>query len=693
MARTLRLVLTLVIALIGGLLAAPAAQAAGANTVTFHVTDPDGAPIAFTGWIYTGGSGSGNNGTGDLTWSNVADGDYDFAVSAASMDNLSLWYDGSATGSATRPATATHLAGGQTLSITLQFPQLATLSGTVTNSDGDPLPNVAVLVNRGGSVKSTSTDANGHYTFGYMRAGNITMSTGNSGVWVAAAATPVTVPASGNATQDFVLSRSASIDGTLTNAANAAPLGGVTVAAFTMPTVSYVNSTTTDASGHFHLDGLPGATYALRFEDPLGGSLRWLWWSGSAWTPGTATTTSVAAAASVTWNESVTCPNPADYPHALSGTVTSTTGTPLAGMSITADDGSTQAHTITDRNGRWALSPGDGSWTVRAEASVALQLAETETPWYPQYYATSGVVDAPGLATAVPVSGTSVADGLDVMLARSARVRAPVSPSGNSDTVNAVWTPYTTGGAVLPSAPVDYLGNPLLRPGTYKLLVGGESNGNALLPRWYGNAPSFAAAPTLTLAAGDDVSGSDVSLASDLAVTTAPTVSGSAAVGGTLTATNGAWNLETGTTYATTWTRGSTVVSSASSYQPTTADAGATLSYSVTATNSAFGHTFTATSTVPVTVAKVVSRTSVKAKALGGKKVRFTITVTGVVPPSGRVTVRRGSKVVGTATLSKGKATITVKRQPKGKKSYQATFNGSTTLATSTSKTVKVKVR
>jgi hypothetical protein len=691
MARTLRLIFALVVALIGGVLIAPPAHAAGTNTVIYHVTDPDGAPIAFTGWIYTGGNGGGNNGTGDLTWNNVDDGDYFFAASAASMDGSYLWYDGTTSGSLTKPATTTHLAGGQTLTITLQFPRLATLSGTVTTDLGDPLPNVSVSFNRLGMVRGTTTDSNGHYALGYVRAGSITVYTGNSGQWVRPDPVPLSIPSTGDVTQDFVLTKGASIDGTVTNAATSAPLAGITVAAYSMPTVSFVNSAKTDASGHFHIDGLAAATYAFHFDDPLGGPRYW-WWSGDAGNSSTATTKAVAAASQVTWNEAVTYPDPSASPHSLAGTVSDAGGDPLGGIVMTASDGTTTVQTSTDRNGRWALSTPDGSWTVRAEASGALQSMETATPWYPQYYASTGVADVATGATAVSVSGNTT-NGLDVKLSRSARVKVPVSALGSSDSVTPTWLPFTTDGSALPNAPTDYQGNPLLRPGSYKLLVAGEANGTPLLPRWYGDAATVGAASTITVAAGDDVTGTPVSLASGLAATGAPTVSGSAAVGGSLSATNGTWNLETGTTYATTWTRGGTVVSSANSYQPTTADAGATLSLTVKATNSAFGHTFTSTTTVPVAVAKVASKTSVKAKSLGGKKVRFTITVAGAVPPSGTVTIRRGSKVVGTAKLSKGKATITVKRQPKGKKSYQATFNGSATLTTSTSKTVKVKVR
>jgi hypothetical protein len=339
MARTLRLIFALVVALIGGLLIAPPAQAAGTNTVIFHVTDPDGAPIAFTGWIYTGGNGSGNGGTGDLTWNNVADGDYDFAVSAASMDGAFLWYDGTASGSTTRPATTTHISGVQTLTITLQFPRLATLSGTVTTDLGDPLPSVPVSFNRLGSVRSTTTDSNGHYSFGYVRAGAITVSTGSSGQWVRPDPVPLTLPSTGDVTQDFVLAKGASIDGMITNAANAAPLAGITVAAYSMPTVSYVNSATTDVTGHFHIDGLAAATYALRFEDPLGGSMQPWWWSGNAGSYNSATTKIVAASSQVTWDEAVIYANPSDSPHTLAGTVSDAGGDPLAGITVSASDG------------------------------------------------------------------------------------------------------------------------------------------------------------------------------------------------------------------------------------------------------------------------------------------------------------------------------------------------------------------
>ncbi|MCE1174508.1 MAG: carboxypeptidase regulatory-like domain-containing protein [Propionibacteriales bacterium] len=691
MARTLRLVLALVLAVIGGLAITPPAHAVGTNTLVFHATDPDGAPLAITAWKYTGGNGGGNRSdTGDFTWNDVPDGDYFFGVSADTMDGTTVWYDGSPTGSTTKPATPTTLSGGQTLTMNFQFPRLATLSGTVTTSDGDPLANLSVAYNRLGMVRGTTTDSSGHYSFGYVRAGSITLFAAGSGQWVRPDPVQVTVPASGNLDHPFVLAKGASIDGTLTNSADSSPLAGITVAAYSMPSVSYVNSAKTDAAGQFHIDGLAGATYALHFDDPLGGPRYW-WWSGDAGSPATATTKVVAASSQVTWNESITVPDPAGYPHSLAGTVTDTNGAPLAGIVMTGDDGATTVETTTDRNGRWALSTPDGSWTVRAEAGSTLQSLESVTPWYPQYYAGVGVADTAAQATVLPVSGNTT-DGLNLTLSRSARVRLAVTAAASSDTVTPTWLPFTADGSALPSAPVDYQGNPLLRPGNYKLLIAGEAGGNPLLPRWYGAAGSFSASPMLTLAAGDDVSGSGVSLAPELAPTSAPTVSGSATVGSSLTATTGSWNLETGTNLTATWTRNGTPVATGATYRPVSADVGASLQYTVTATNSGFGHTFTHTTSTPVTV-KYASKTSVKAKALGGKKVRFTITVRGTVRVSGTVTIRRGSVVVGTAKVVKGKATITVKRQPKGKKSYKATFNGSTQVAASTSATTKVKVR
>jgi hypothetical protein len=692
MSRTLRLVFVLLAALIIGLLGAPAAQAVGTNTVVVHATDPDGGPVAITIWKYVGGNGAGNNSaTGDYTWSGIEDGDYTFAVQATSMDGYQLWYDGTASGSPTQPS-PTHLGGGQTVNITLQFPRLATLSGTLKTSDGDPVPNVAVGINRGGTVRNAHTDASGVYTFGYLRSGAVTIYTGTISGWVAATPEIITIPASGTATQNLTLTKAGSIAGSLVNDADSEPVAGVEVTAWTKASLSYAGTAHTDASGHFQLDGLGAGAHLLRYSDPWGGSLRSTWWSGNQWTSTGAAAIAVTEGATTTSDERLVYPDPAGYSHALSGTITDGTGAALAGIEVTAAQSGDSATAVTDRNGRWALSVAAGSWTVHAQSSTTRQASESATPWYPQYYAASGSADTAAAADHLSVVDGAALDGLNLALARSARLRVEVTtPSG--DGVSPGWRLATPAGVELPAPPTDATGYPLLRPGSYKLLVTGEAAGQALLPRWYGNAASAADATTVTVTAGDDPSGS-VSLASGLATVAAPSVSGTARVGSVLNGITGTWNLQTATTYALRWKRGATLVGSAATYTVRPADAGSALTFAVTATNTAFGRSFSTTASKTVTIAKVASKTTLKTKALGGRKVRVSVVVAAAgLVPSGTVTIRRGSVVVARVKLSHGKATLTMKRQPAGNKTYRATFNGSTQLLTSVSGTRRVRVR
>jgi hypothetical protein len=718
MSRMIRLALALTLALVTGLLAPPPAQAAATNTVIVHATDPDGAPVGITLWKYMGGNGAGNSSaTGNLTWAGIEDGDFDFAVQATSMDDYQQWYDGTAAGSATRPATPTHLSGGQTLTINLQFPRLATLSGTVLGSDSSPVANLAVIINRAGTVKSVHTDAAGHYTFGYLRPGAISISTGGNANWAHAPEQIITVPTSGAAIKDFTLTKTGTMEGTLTNAADDLPLANISINAYTRigAAMSYAASTTTDALGHYKLTGLSEADHILQFGDTLGGGIRTSWYSGDADTPETATVIAVKAGLVTTHDEKLNYPDPSANQHTLSGTVTDPHGAPLPGISVTATAGADSVQTTTNRNGRWALLTPDGAWTVRAESGPVLQQAENwATPWHPQYYATTGTSDTPTSATTAMVATQAAVDSLDISLTRAARVRFDVRAATNpgGDTLTPSWRAFSTAGAELAPPPTDANGWPLFRPGSYKVLITAELNGGVLLPRWYTAGTSSDTATPVTLTSGQDLdaTSSPVTLSDALAATSAPTISGTPTLGSTLTGGTGSWNLHTGTTFAVSWKRGATEVGTNTTYLVTPADAGATLTYTVTATNGVYGKVFVATSsrsafiavtptnppTSPstTTVAKAASKTSLKASSLKRKKVRFTIAVgsTGAVA-QGTVTITRGSVVVAKVKLVKGKATIKVSRQPRGHQTYRATFNGSPQVLKSISAKVRLRVR
>jgi hypothetical protein len=95
----------------------------------------------------------------------------------------------------------------------------------------------------------------------------------------------------------------------------------------------------------------------------------------------------------------------------------------------------------------------------------------------------------------------------------------------------------------------------------------------------------------------------------------------------------------------------------------------------------------------PATVGLALAKKKIKA----GKRGKATVTVkaNGLVP-TGKVTIREGRKVLGTATLKvsdKGKVTITLKKRPLGKHTIVATYAGSGAVAAGMSAAVVLTVK
>jgi len=95
----------------------------------------------------------------------------------------------------------------------------------------------------------------------------------------------------------------------------------------------------------------------------------------------------------------------------------------------------------------------------------------------------------------------------------------------------------------------------------------------------------------------------------------------------------------------------------------------------------------------PPAIVKVAS--SIKVSAKGAKK-KATLTVTvraAGVTPTGKITIKLGSKTLKTVTLRNGRAKVVLKKQKKGKRSYKIVYGGDSRVKNKTAVTKKVTVK
>lgn len=584
----------LVLALLAALLVATPASAnatvAGTITISGDVTTPVNGTAWFIPEPNPSGSYSGINFTGgSFTTTSFADGPYKIRISLSTMDGYSRYYrEGFPEGTTdVSLATTVTLGGGPAPTIDIVFPQIATVSGQVTNGDGNPMAGVVVLRNKGGSVRSTTTDGTGHYSLGYHLAGPVAIGVNGNGTW-AEDRKQVTVPASGALTVDLLMDRPVRISGTVTDAGTGTGIPHLRVTALEMTGTTAYRQVETDADGAFDIIGLPDGEYVVRYEDyPEGYPTAF---NDGGIDQATAPRLVAAAGQHLVQDDALTQrPDPRLGPHTLGGVVVDQTDAALAGIEVVARSGTDSLVTTTDRSGRWAIDAPVGDYTLRAASSFWLQLQEPDlVPWFPEYYPEAW---DEGSATPVPVTTGSQAD-LPFQLARAARLTTSVSGPGGLLQVDTGYRilDAATGSVKAEVAPAPFAGNlvqVLVPAGSWKVLVSGRRSDTdrQLLSRWYGGGTSAATAPALTVVAGQDVAGSGTVLAGALKAVTAPRVQGRPAAGKKLKVTKGTWNLMTDTTFAFRWLRGSTVLSKTASYVVRRADLGATLKVKVTAKN------------------------------------------------------------------------------------------------------------
>lgn len=176
-----------------------------------------------------------------------------------------------------------------------------------------------------------------------------------------------------------------------------------------------------------------------------------------------------------------------------------------------------------------------------------------------------------------------------------------------------------------------------------------------------------------------------------IVVTSDPRITGTPRVGTTLRAVPPTYSAS-GVHVTYEWLRGTTPIPGAidATYVPGRADAGRPLTLRVRAT--APGYEPDATLVTSKVVAKAATRLSASATAQGKGRVKVALHLTSPIAPTGVVRIYRGARQVGVARIASGRATLVLKRQQKGLKSFRVSFAGDAAL-TGTTTVVRTRVR
>lgn len=252
-------------------------------SLSLTVTDTSGVPlpgVSVTVWSTSGGFGGTTNASGVWTTPTITPGDYVIEFNDPSGTYPRQFYDRSLTREAA--STVTVLAGTP-LNLTaalIRSEPAASISGTVADNDGAPLPGASVEAYLGDATApsaTATTDVQGRYSLPGLTAGTyqVRFTAADPAAYQAewfdnatdrSAATPVAVVGAVEGINATLTRATVSASGRVTDAATGLPLAGVTVAVYVRAGVSPLASVTTDAAGHYAVTDLRPGLYTVGFS-------------------------------------------------------------------------------------------------------------------------------------------------------------------------------------------------------------------------------------------------------------------------------------------------------------------------------------------------------------------------------------------------------------------------------------------
>jgi hypothetical protein len=503
----------------------------------------------------------------------------------------SVWWNGQA-GIST--ATVVAVEGGASVAnISPTLPVAGTVSGTVNTPNGPGSNSTVSIFNSSGNyVSASSADSTGAYSVIGVAPGSYTADfaappgSGLVDQWwngksSQASADYFTVTG-GQVTSgiDGSLSSGASVSGIIAGAGTPnVRLADAEVIAIDS-TGSYAGFTQSVADGSYSLTGLTAGSYTVQFSAPIGSDFGGQWWQDQP-SQAAADYFTVSTGQALTGFDAVL-----PVAGGISGTVlgAGSPNLPLGGVTVGAfTPGSLGAvgYATTYPDGTYTL-PGlaPGSYTVNFLA----QYPETNATQWWQGGATQST------ATPVTVTAGAMTTGISAVLGAGATVSGTISGKSASGSVfpaqNANANLYSEDGTFISDTYADNRGDfsiSNLAPGSYLLQFTPRGDTTDFIPQWWKNKSTAATATPITVRAGEVRSNIDPILAGSTLKATTPKISGIPKVGRTLTAKSGKWGPGT-VVFSYQWARNGTAVQGAisSTYVSTTADAGSTITVTVT---------------------------------------------------------------------------------------------------------------
>jgi protocatechuate 3,4-dioxygenase beta subunit len=395
------------------------------------------------------------------------------------------------------------------------------ISGTVTNDDGQPLANVDVSVYKtwpscdGNSSFHSHTDANGNYSVTGLCAGSYIVGfTDSSGNHVHQyynnkpdldMADPVSVTTGSNTPNINAVLTGGSISGTVTDQAGM-KLANIDVEAYDAATGSGVGYVWTDANGNYFIGGLETGSYKVEFDRDHsdGGNYASQFFNNK---PDWASADLVAVSSGNIPNINASLAPGGT----ITGTVTNILGQPLQGITVLvydANSGTALGNDYSDANGSYTLfGLSTGSYKVKFNNC-----------WNCNYL-TQFYNNKPDLASAdaIPVIQGSVTHNINVSLATAGSISGTVVNVAGQAVANINVSAYdATSGSFAGSASTDTNGNYLiggLATGSYKVeFLEDYMGGGNYITQYYSNKPDLSSADVVFVTEGSTTLGINASL-------------------------------------------------------------------------------------------------------------------------------------------------------------------------------------